>query len=411
MISVAFAMLLQASGPSAADGLQWLRRPTAEHLAHHYPDKAQREGVEGSATVECGVTGVGSMTGCRVLNEDPAGYGFGEAALAMSAYFRLGPADGTEPMSGGKVKLPIRFALPSPTTGSPSVIVNPDWQRRPSGRDVANYYPKAALREDLAGRATITCTVSVDGRLTDCRAVSEEPTDAGFGAAAVAMSQLFRMRPQTRDGRPVANGIVRIPMTFLMPANLRAAPVPARHPEVKAEIVELDCRFRDLHLDNCFARGGSTAKAAEAALKLAEDVTLPPLPTARRQGRIVMPLVFTDAAGGVSAPDVVTRPIWHDRPSMLDVYRAYPAAAKATGVVGNVVVECRMQGRGPLGPCTIARETPAGLGFGAAALTIMGGFKADEVDAFGLKVEGRKVFIPVRFSAAPPPTRGSGTSR
>jgi TonB family protein len=293
-------------------------------------------------------------------------------------------------------------------SGAPSVITNPDWQRLPTGQDMSKYYPKAAMREDLAGRALLTCSVAVDGRLTNCTATQATPEGSGFGEAAVAMSEVFRMRPQTKDGKPVAGGFVRIPINFIIPANLRAAPVPARHPDVKAEIVELDCRFRDLHLDNCFARGASNPRAYEVALKLAEDVTLPPLPTKRRQGRIVLPLVFTDASGGVSAPDIVTRPVWHERPTIQDVYRAFPAQAKKDGVVGNVVVECRMEGRGPLGPCTVLNETPAGQGFGAAALTLMPRFKADEVDAFGLKVAGRKVRIPIRFSAAPPPTRGTG---
>ncbi|MBL8552819.1 MAG: TonB family protein [Phenylobacterium sp.] len=291
---------------------------------------------------------------------------------------------------------------------APSIITNPDWQRRPSGQDVGRLYPKAALKDDLAGRATISCDVAVDGRLTGCRATSANPEGAGFEEAALAMADVFRMRPLTKDGRPVAGGVVRIPIMFIIPANLRATPVAARSPEVKAEIVELDCRYRDLHLDNCFARGASTAKAQEVALKLAEDVTLPPLPTARRQGRIVLPLVFTDASGAMASPDVVTRPIWHDRPTIQDVYRAYPPAAKKSGEVGNVVVECQMEGRGPLGACTVLSEDPAGRGFGAAALTLMPKFRADEADAFGLKVAGRKVRIPIRFSSAPPPTRGTG---
>lgn len=162
-------------------------------------------------------------------------------------------------------------------------------------------------------------------------------------------------------------------------------------------------------MDNCFARGASTQKALEVALKLAEGVTLPPLPTKRRQGRIVLPLVITDASGGISAPEVVTRPVWHERPTMQDVFRAYPEAARKGGVVGNAVVECRMQVSGRLAACAVSDEAPAGLGFGEAALLLIPRFKADAVDAFGLKVGGRKVRIPIRFSPAAPPTRGTGS--
>lgn len=290
----------------------------------------------------------------------------------------------------------------------PSVITNPDWQRIPTAQDVSKYYPKAALREDLAGRAILACKVSVEGRLVDCKADRATPDGSGFAEAAVAMSEAFRMRPQTRDGRPVAGGTVRIPLNFIMPANLRAAAVATRHAEVKGEIVELDCRFKDLHLDNCFTRGASTTRASEVALQLAETVTLPPLPTRRRQGRIILPLVFADAAGAATAPEIVTRPRWRDRPTASDVYRSYPEAARKRGLVGAVVVECRIAGDGSLEECVTLSESPAGEHFGEGALKLMPKFKSDAVDSFGLKVEGRKIRVPLRFSPAPPPTRGTG---
>jgi TonB family protein len=296
----------------------------------------------------------------------------------------------------------------SAPAGAPSTIVNPDWQRLPTAADISKYYPKAALRDDLAGRAILSCTVTVEGRLTGCTADHVTPEGAGFGEAAVATSEVFRMRPMTRDGRPVAGGTVRIPLNFIIPANLRSAAVTARVPEVKGETVELDCRYKDLHLDNCFARGASAGKAMEAALKVAEGVTLPPLPTSRRQGRIVLPLVFTDASATVSAPDLVTTPRWTRRPSPGDVFRAYPDAARKRGVVGNAVVECRMAASGPLSDCAVLTEAPAGAGFGAAALALTPLFRAEEVDGFGLKVENRRIRIPIRFSPGPPPTRGTG---
>lgn len=292
--------------------------------------------------------------------------------------------------------------------GASSVITQPDWLRVPTRDEIGKYYPKAALREDLAGRATLSCRVSVDGRLTACNAVGVTPEGAGFGEAALAVSEVFRMRPQTRDGRPVAGGTVRIPLNFIIPANLRTAAVTARIPEFKGESLELDCRYRDQHLDNCFARGASSGRAVEAGLKAAEAVTLPPLPTSKRQGRIVLPLVFTDASGLVAPPDVVTTPRWTRRPSATDMLRAYPEAARKRGLVGNAVVQCRMATSGPLTDCAVLSESPAGEGFGAAALALTPLFRADELDGFGLKVEGRGIRIPIRFSPPPPPTRGTG---
>ena len=39
----------------------------------------------------------------------------------------------------------------------------------------------------------------------------------GFGDAAMKMSKLFKMRPQTKDGQPVDGGTVRIPIRFTLP--------------------------------------------------------------------------------------------------------------------------------------------------------------------------------------------------
>lgn len=296
--------------------------------------------------------------------------------------------------------------LQGAATAAAPTIVDPDWQHRPNADDVSKYYPKAAMKADLAGRAVVKCSVGVDGRLSDCRAEDVTPADAGFAEAAVALAQdVMRMRPQTRDGQPVAGGTVSVPLTFIMPANLRASAARVRHPEIKAEIVELDCRFIDTKLDNCFARGGSSKTVKDTAVKLAESVTLPPLPTKRRQGRIVLPLVFTDDAGAMATPELVTRPNWRERPTLAEVFRAYPEAARARAPVGNVVSECTITANGRLEGCATVSEDPAGLGFGAAALGLMSKHQLEDVDGFGMKVAGRKIRVAIRFSPAAPPTR------
>jgi protein TonB len=40
------------------------------------------------------------------------------------------------------------------------------------------------------------------------------PQGEGFGEAALALTPLFRMKPMSRDGQPVAGGIVRVPIAF-----------------------------------------------------------------------------------------------------------------------------------------------------------------------------------------------------
>jgi len=104
-----------------------------------------------------------------------------------------------------------------PSETRPSVVTNPDWIRRPSGADLARFYPQAAAYGEVEGVATISCNVNEAGSLVDCIAISESPGGMGFGEAAVNMSSIFKMRPATRDGKPVAGGVVRIPIRFSLP--------------------------------------------------------------------------------------------------------------------------------------------------------------------------------------------------
>jgi protein TonB len=60
------------------------------------------------------------------------------------------------------------------------------------------------------------CVVSAQGTLS-CSIASEDPPDQGFGDAAMKMAHIFKMRPQTRDGVPVAGGTINIPIRFQVP--------------------------------------------------------------------------------------------------------------------------------------------------------------------------------------------------
>lgn len=115
------------------------------------------------------------------------------------------------PVAGGKA---APSSAPAP---HPEVMTNPDWLRRPSGEDLMRYFPDRAQRAMVEGRATISCSVTDKGALADCSVIEESPVDYGFGDAAVKLGALFKMRPQTRNGQPVAGGTVRIPIRFVVP--------------------------------------------------------------------------------------------------------------------------------------------------------------------------------------------------
>ena len=47
--------------------------------------------MEAQATRSCRVSAQGVVADCRILSETPDAYGFGEAALKLTRYFRMTP--------------------------------------------------------------------------------------------------------------------------------------------------------------------------------------------------------------------------------------------------------------------------------------------------------------------------------
>jgi TonB family protein len=102
----------------------------------------------------------------------------------------------------------------------------PYWIEKPDGADMSSFYPARAARHDINGRARIKCVVAADGRLADCRVLSESPPGEGFGAAAVALSSKFRLLPPDVPAGASPPEIT-IPIVFEIPAyNRRVSPRP-----------------------------------------------------------------------------------------------------------------------------------------------------------------------------------------
>jgi len=121
--------------------------------------------------------------------------------------------------------------LAGPALAERQKITEPDWLERPTGEEFAEHYPGVAAGLEIEGRATIACAVNLEGKLVDCEVTSEAPQGLGFGAAALAMSQSFKMRPQMQNGSPVEGGEVRIPLRFVLPATEPPPPPPDATPE------------------------------------------------------------------------------------------------------------------------------------------------------------------------------------
>lgn len=94
----------------AASNSSWLRRPRGSELAAVLPQRALNENVDGRTAMSCAVDAEGYLHDCHIVREEPQGYGFGTAALALAPHFRLNLAVVSAP--GGRVEVPVTWRFP-----------------------------------------------------------------------------------------------------------------------------------------------------------------------------------------------------------------------------------------------------------------------------------------------------------
>ncbi len=94
------------------------------------------------------------------------------------------------------------------------------------------------------------------------------------------------------------------------------------------------------------------------------------------------------------APTVV----WAQRPSARRIADLYPARALREGVGGRVALDCMVRA-GDSPTCSIATESPAGLGFGRAALSAAHTYRASPSMSDGTASNGQRTRIVVQFQA------------
>jgi TonB family protein len=128
-----------------------------------------------------------------------------------------------------RLLLPIAFLalLASAARAAEPVVVEASWKTKPTGEAVSRLYPEAAQRAGVSGKVKVRCTVAVDGELTNCVAIEEDPPGMGFGPAALQLLTTARFNPKTIDGKPVESEKV-IPLGFAASEgrSIEPAPVP-----------------------------------------------------------------------------------------------------------------------------------------------------------------------------------------
>ena len=403
----------------------WDKAPGQDDWAKAYPVHAAQAGISGAVKMKCAATSAGLLAGCAVIQETPTGEGFGAAALSLASGMALKPAGGDgQPIAGRNLIVPVKFdaaMLQHPG----SIIRQPDWRSMPSAEQLAAFYP--GNTGGLRGHTTIECVVSTRGLLDRCLVTQETPPGRGFGAAALALSSTFTIRPMTVDGLPVGGAKVVIPIGFAGGSSggqsievARVAPwvatptlaiMSAAYPKeavgkVGSGHVVLRCdlgqsgRLEDCQTVSETPKGYGFAWAAKGVAKDFRVVDDPEIARQAGKLKIDVPLDFRDPTQA-SPPVEVYDPVWLRTMPPEDAAKLFPAAAAGLKQ-GRATLSCAVAHDGSLNTCSVDSEDPTGMGFGEAALKIAAVTAMNPWTAQGTPVEGARIRLPIRLVAPDP---------
>jgi len=98
---------------SAAHSATYLiRTPSRADIAEFYPPKAKKAGVSGRGVMLCSANPQGDIVACTLEDEEPKGYGFGDAVMRMGYLFKVAPQPKSQcPYAPMEVVIPVDWRL------------------------------------------------------------------------------------------------------------------------------------------------------------------------------------------------------------------------------------------------------------------------------------------------------------
>jgi hypothetical protein len=109
--TIGFTPEMAEAKPALESNITWMALPAMSDFQASFP-KTENGVNHVRVVMDCSVGTGGSLSGCAVESEEPAGQGYGAGALALAPKIRVGllTADGV-PTVGARVRVPIRYEL------------------------------------------------------------------------------------------------------------------------------------------------------------------------------------------------------------------------------------------------------------------------------------------------------------
>lgn len=339
-VFVAFGSHAWAQGGGQITEPDWALLPTAADLAEAFPGIAMALDLEGFAQIECRVSADGVLSGCRVLEESPAGLGFGPAAKSLARQFKMKPkrVDGA-PVAGGEVGIPIRFRLPT-ATPLPTLPNVRDAERLTLARRLAEVQGASGRRQ-----------AAVAGRIAQLRARSRGVAEPAVLEAAIAALSEAGEASRAED----LEGIAQVYALAYSADDLR-----------------LHLAFHDSDAGRALATYWPQTLEARRRLQRSGSGQ------ARDQARAIFCASydcrpepdFPSGRAPAGGAGMIYDPTWAQAPEAAQISAAYPVIPMGLGLDGWAGLVCDADPNRLLQNCRVEAESPAGLGFGAAALSL-----------------------------------------
>jgi TonB family protein len=194
----------------------WVQAPDFDAFSRAYP--AEGGGLEGWAVAHCKVDQAGVLSRCVVAKEEPVRHGFGAAAVALAAQFRISPQAMAEAPHGAPVEVDVPVRFPATADAKNHTVYSPLWSEPFDPVTAARYYPPEAQAKGVReGEAVVSCHVVAGGALSGCEVERARPDGMGFDDAALKVAQTMRMTLWSGEASPVVGGVVHLPIKLEAP--------------------------------------------------------------------------------------------------------------------------------------------------------------------------------------------------